>query len=408
MRNTKRSLLFLLIPALIAGAAIASSFTGSAQKPQGFVGEYIPDQTTLAECAAGVSDFTNCWYQAFANLTYAEGVPAAFVRLEAEIGALPEVNKVCHIITHGIGAGGYLRSGGDLAQTVAGGSDICGGFYHGVMIQALKNISDTDPEIAAREMVETCLDKSTFPLDSERTSCMHGAGHALMVRNDNDLPAMLEVCDEVESRELGMGYYCALGVTMENFISSWGFERRWLKEGDPMYPCNALAPRYKAACYGGIIQLHIQLVGTDPDALGDLCRTAEPDWAAYCMRQAYADLDPSEWQTPGKIIARCEKVAPYGRVCLWSAINGLAARGGGSDRLALAEGLCALSPDGPLGEACAYAIGAQLNEGVEIERLCASFRQRPTLDRWCRDRSFPNEGMRDLGIFIYSENGVNP
>ena len=410
MKLARRPLLALLVPVAVISLLFLGSAPAAPVQPRGFVGAYLPDQTTIAECAQGVTDYTDCWYQAFANLAYAEGVPAAFERLQAEILVNSELNRVCHITTHGIGAGGYLRSKGDLAATVAGGSDLCGGFYHGVMIQALEDIPDGgDAEVAAL-LIDTCFDTVAFPEYGARTNCMHGAGHALMVRENNNLPEMLRVCDAVEAREMGMGYFCSLGVTMENFISSWGLDRRWLKEGDPMYPCNVIEPQHRAACCGGIGQDHAQLVGNEPDALGKICLEADPAWVAYCLRQAYADLPPAEWEQPAKIVARCEKVAPYARVCLYSAITSLAVRGGGPASIEKAAALCALLPDGPLGEACAYALGGQLNRSgnadIDTDTLCGSFASRPSLAVWCQRRGSLDEEMRDLGIFIDSPTGV--
>lgn len=408
----RRRVLTLLIPVAVVSLLLLASVQPASRQPRGFVGEYTPDQTTIAECAQGVADYTDCWYQAFANLAYREGVPAAFARLRSEILVNAELNRACHITTHGIGAGGYLGSGGDLAATVAGGNDLCGGFYHGVMIQALKEIPADDSKATAQLLIDTCFDTVAFPEREMRTNCMHGAGHALMVRNDNNLPEMLKICDQVEAREAGMGYFCSLGVTMENFISSWGLDRRWLKESDPMYPCDVIEPQHRAACYGGIVQYHTQLVGNEPDALGKICLEADPAWVAYCLRQAYADLPPAEWQTPEKIVARCEKVVPYARVCIYSAITSLAVRGGGTRSVTLAASLCAILPDGPLGEACAYSLGAQLNreDGVDIDNtvLCASFAARPSLAIWCEQRGASDERMRDLGIFMDSPTGVLP
>jgi hypothetical protein len=177
-----------------------------------------------------------------------------------------------------------------------------------------------------------------------------------------------------------------------------------------MYPCNAIEPQHRAACYGGIVQYHTQLVGNEPDALGKICLEADPAWVAYCLRQAYADLAPAEWEQPAKIVARCEKVTPYERVCLYSAITSLAVRGGGPASIEKAAALCALLPDGPLGEACAYALGGQLNRSgetdIDTDTLCSSFDSQPSLKAWCGRRGSLDEEMRDLGIFIDSPTGI--
>jgi hypothetical protein len=374
----------------------------------GFVGEYVPDTTSIAECASSPNAGADCWYQAFANLAFREGTDAAFTTLRTEIVEVEGANRNCHISTHGIGAGSLLRAQGDLATAVAGGSDLCGGFYHGVLIQALREIPLEDIDASAELVLERCLDQSAFPDRDARENCVHGAGHALMVRGENDLPAMLEICDRVEARELGMGYFCGLGVTMENFISSWGLERRWLRADDPIYPCNILPAQHKAACYSVLSQLHIQLVGLDPDELGALCLRSEPAWAPYCVRQAYVDLASDEWEEPNGIAARCERVAPYARACLWGAVNGLAVRDNGAVALERAAGLCAVLPDSPLGEACAYAIGQNMTGVGDLEARCRSFAARPALDRWCRTFDYPATGMRDLGIFTHTSTGVLP
>lgn len=398
-------LLALLIPISIA-FAVSGGPAQNEPGAKGFVGEYLPDDTTVEECAVGDYNGAGCWYQAFANLAFERGVEAAFSELRSAILTYPGANVNCHISTHGIGAGGWLRSGGDLASAIAGGSELCGGFYHGVMIQSIGELPSEDPGESARRVVELCFDQDSFPDRAEQQNCVHGAGHALMVRGNNDLPKMLAVCDKIESLRSLMGHYCALGVTMENFISSWDLERRWLKSDDPIYPCNTIAPQHKSACYSVLPQLHIQLVGQDPDRLGDLCRLAGPAWAPYCIRQAYADFSPEEWGDPVSLLAHCERIEPYARACLWGMISGISSRDEGEIGLVAVERLCEIVPDGPLGEACAFAVGQHI-DAVDVDTRCRSFGGRPSLDRWCRMIGQPFE-MRDLGIFNHSLTGAAP
>jgi hypothetical protein len=401
----RRSVLALLVAAPLIAALLLVLRPASPPGGGGFVGEYIPDATTIADCAGDPAADANCWYQAFANLAYREGVAPAFTELRAAISTIEGANRNCHISTHGIGAGGLRRADDDLARAVVGGSDLCGGFYHGVLIGSMRDIPLDDVGASAALILDRCLDAAAFPARDARENCVHGAGHALMVRGDNDLPAMLAICDRVEERELGMGYYCGLGVTMENFISSWGLERRWLRADDPVYPCNVLPAQHKAACYGVVSQLHIQLVGTDPDRLGELCRRAEPAWAPYCVRQAYVDISPQEWREPDRIVARCERISPYERPCIWGAVSGLAVRDESAAALSLAASFCSRLPDGPLGEACAYAVGQNMSGVADMDERCASFDDRPALARWCRT-PFPAEAMRDLGIYIHTTTGA--
>lgn len=403
----RRALLaiILVVPLTIAAAAVLGE-EPSTDAPNGFVGAYTPDETTIEECASTPSAGAGCWYQAFANLAFEEGVSVAFARLRTAIVEFPGANVNCHISTHGIGAGGWLRSNGDLATAVADGSELCGGFYHGVMIQSIGALPAEDPAEAAAVVIDRCFNPDSFDSLAERQNCVHGAGHALMVRGDNDLPKMLRVCDEIESARPMMGHYCALGVTMENFISSWDLERRWLKADDPIYPCNAIEAQHKSACYSVLTQLHIQLVGQDPDRLGELCLLAEPAWAPYCVRQAYVDFSPAEWDDPAALFAHCGRVTPYERACVWGLINGIATRDDGPNGLMVVERICEIVPEGPIGEACAFAIGQNIDE-VDLERRCRSFSTRPSLDRWCRTPGEPAE-MRDLGIFNHSLTGAAP
>ena len=70
------------------------------------------------------------------------------------------------------------------------------------------------------------------------------------------MPRSLKTCDNLQTTFAQTS--CTGGVFMENFNSSYGVRSKYLRDKDPIYPCNAVAERHKPYCY--------QLVTREPAA----------------------------------------------------------------------------------------------------------------------------------------------
>ena len=189
-----------------------------------------------------------CYEQGYRSIVAGQGVAEAFAELKAGYGADPEMQRLCHAITHAIGQAAVAKYG-DVAAAFRHGDNACGsGYYHGVMQGfALTRgrtqlLSDLDGVCAA------VPGKERKSLDY--FNCVHGLGHAIMAVRSDELFDALHDCDGLTgSMERNA---CVNGVFMENLIvdgAHGGHYSKYLKPGEPLYPCTAVAEKYKSECF---------------------------------------------------------------------------------------------------------------------------------------------------------------
>ena len=262
---SRRALLALAVPVLIAAGALALSPTigGVAPESRGdttwiaiLSGQFAVDTTTVSEC----TDAENprlCYAQAFGNIAFNEGGGRAMsLLLETSAGAEDELSD-CHSIAHMVGTASYYGVDKDFAGAIAAGTRECaGGYYHGVAAaEAASNPGDEPAELGVR-LANLCYVASraapivngVSALEAVMTECAHGIGHVAQHTYDYDIPTALISCDAMRA-ELGalrIGgeedretfFTCAQGVFMENRNSGGGPEAKWIKADDPIYPCD--------------------------------------------------------------------------------------------------------------------------------------------------------------------------
>ena len=68
---------------------------------------------------------------------------------------------------------------------------------------------------------------------------------------------------------------CKGGVFMENFVTSYGGQSPWVRDSDPLYPCNTVAERDKYTCYQQATTRIIRVVGLDWEKIAQACAEAE-------------------------------------------------------------------------------------------------------------------------------------
>jgi hypothetical protein len=163
--------------------------------------------------------------------------------------------------------------------------------------------------------------------------CVHGLGHGLMIQTGYDLPTALSVCRGLQTRwdELS----CDGGVFMENGSTVYGMRSQWLKDDDPLYPCQRVALSSRGSCY---LRVTTQILHTNRfnwSRTAGMCRALEPKWTRYCLRSYGRDALN---YTGGKSLATlklCQLTGTAQGNCLYGAARSLA------DRDAKAEGAAA-------------------------------------------------------------------
>jgi hypothetical protein len=267
-------------------------------------GNFAPDDTQILGC----SD-ESCFQQAFGNIAYYQGPKAALALVDDVYG--DGGNAACHRATHAIGAASLARYEGSVGRTFAQGSSICGsGYYHGVLERSLVNVRSRTPEALGAAARTLCKETRSRVVPWVAYQCFHGLGHGLMIATGLSLPVSLEVCKRLSTR--WDRDVCKGGVFMENLSSSYGFRSRWLRDDDPVYPCNWVAREDKFRCYQMVTSRILPAVGDDWDRAAEKCSQVEKDFVHVCFQSLGRDASSRSNRDPSSIVESCAVTQPYG------------------------------------------------------------------------------------------------
>src|SRR6184192_1924922 len=257
-----------------------------------------------ARCPSDPRVALGCYEQRYRSIVAGQGVAAAFAALKTGYGADPEMQRLCHAITHAIGQAAMAQYG-DVAAAFRYGDNACGsGYYHGVMQGfALTRgrttlLSDLDAVCAG------VPGKERKSLDY--FNCVHGLGHAVMAVRDDELFDALHDCDGLTGAMEQNA--CVNGVFMENLIvdgAHGGHYSKYLKPGEPLYPCTAVGERYKAECFDIQTSYALGVVQGDFAKVFALCADVAAPFRKNCYQSLGRDAATiSLNQVPGTV-ARC-------------------------------------------------------------------------------------------------------
>jgi hypothetical protein len=294
-------------------------------------GKFVPDTTNLEDCHA--SD-ARCLEQGFGNLAYHEGPKTALTLFNRRRVTEKTVAADCHRIAHIIGSASLLFFKGNVAQTYAHGSASCtSGYYHGILERAFTNVFSERALI--REARKLCRGAGVRRRGFLDYQCDHGLGHGLMIQTGYDLPMALAVCRGLQTRWDEVS--CAGGAFMENGSTLYGFRSPWLKNDDPLYPCQRVLLRNRGSCYLRVTTQILRTNHFDFEQTVQECRSLQSRWRLYCFRSYGRD---AEHYVGGKIkstLRLCRLTGGWEGQCLYGAARTLADRDG---KTSLASRLC--------------------------------------------------------------------
>jgi hypothetical protein len=350
----RRVLVGILVAFALADVALAFAVLGgegSAAAPPAVLplhpvaGNFVPDDTQLSDC----SD-EGCFQQALGNVAYKEGPKAAFGLLVRVYGT--GADQACHRATHAIGAGSLARYHGSVARTFAAGASVCGsGYYHGVLERSLVRVRSRQPDVLAPVARRLCRDAASMT-SWVAYQCLHGLGHGLMIATGLNLAISLEVCSRLDrwwDRDA-----CRTGVFMENISSSYGFRSLWLRDDDPIYPCNWVAIEAKRRCYQMVTSRILPSVGDDWRATAEICSKVEASFVYMCFRSFGRDASSRSGRDPEATIEVCAIAQPYGYEgdCIYAAAQDVVANFSIGERAS------------PLCEAVSRVLASRCYEGI--------------------------------------------
>jgi hypothetical protein len=310
---------------------------------------FEPDDTRLVDCKG---DFA-CLEQAFGNLAYREG-PQPSIRLFDRLMTTDDaVEGNCHRIVHMIGSASLARYHGNVAKAFAEGSASCwSGYYHGILSHAFTDVELKDLGAASRGL---CDDEGIRATDYLAYQCVHGLGHGLMIYTGYNLPLSLETCDELATDWDQSS--CSGGVFMENVTPSLGATTEWLKDDDPVYPCNSVAKRHKYYCYLMVTSRILAVNGYDLEETAATCRSVEKDWVAICFQSFGRDASGSTRQDAAEIVPLCRLAGRWESDCIYGAARDITSNDANASR---SRELCEAADAPPLKDVCYDGIGTIL------------------------------------------------
>ena len=380
----RRAIVGVLVAFALADAALAFAVLGedSAAAPavaaplHPVAGSFVPDDTHVSGCSSEA-----CFQQALGNVAYREGPKVALDLVPNVYGS--GASQDCHRAVHTVGAAALARYRGNVARTFAEGNSSCGsGYYHGVLERSLVDVKSREPAVLAPVARKLCGDASGMaPWIAYQ--CLHGLGHGLMIATGLSLPTALDVCSRLGRWWDRDG--CRGGVFMENLASSYGFRSRWLRDDDPVYPCNWVAFEAKRRCYQLVTSRILPAVGDDWARAAEVCSTVERAFVSTCFGSLGRDASSRSERDPAETISTCAVLRPYGGEadCIDAAAQDVVANfGSATHALPLCE-----SVSSSLAEPCFEGIGAVAGRfrttAAARERDCRTLTGSPVLVDAC-------------------------
>jgi mono/diheme cytochrome c family protein len=271
---------------------------------------FKPDGTRLHDCRTANNE---CLEQSFGNLTFNEGPKKSLALLQAMSTSNAAVAADCHRIAHRMGSAALTLYHDKVAPAFIAGTPVCAsGYYHGIIERAFLGQPTNKLGIVARQL---CTDSQITAQEFLLYQCMHGLGHGLMIYTGYDMPLSLKTCDGLQDNFDQVS--CSGGVFMENFNSSYGVTSTYLKASDPIYPCDWVATRYKAQCYGLVTANLLRVTNYDQRKTAAGCLRSEPAWVQTCFESFGRDASGIAGKSAAKALASCRLAGAHEGDCIY-------------------------------------------------------------------------------------------
>jgi hypothetical protein len=262
----KRTHRLVTAVACMAGSALIASAVIAGAPPAPRRAATIPDCR-----GADVIDF-RCYQRRYRAMAAVRGAGPAIRDLRERSARVGYLRAACHQLMHGIGRDAGRRFG---ISAFAQGDDSCSsGFFHGVVESVMTRAGA--PRLR-RDATGVCAPfRESGPHGIAHYNCVHGMGHGFMDVYDGDVFRSLDGCGELPDG--WERHHCEGGVFMEN-LTSVAKPRSppgHLRPERPLYPCTAVAPRYKHECYMKQTAYALYVRDDDFGAVFAMC-AASPD-----------------------------------------------------------------------------------------------------------------------------------
>jgi len=276
-------------------------------------------------CANGGND---CYFDLAADLSTnyeTEDIIGALGKTEN----IPQVFSQCHQLTHYLARNDFKESR-SISDSYSTCTSVCwGGCYHGVMEQYFDEkdipLYTSDSSEISEQVIHACGKQGDYDNPRIFFECIHGIGHAMMFITDGDLPYSLLLCDSLEDRS--QRETCYGGVFMESSSSSTSHPSKFIKEDDPMYPCNILDEHFLKTCYTYQSSHFARINNFNWTKVGILCSKVPKQYQQGCF-EVIGSNQIGSYINPKKFLETCNIFGnkDYRQSCYYGILSGLAGR----------------------------------------------------------------------------------
>jgi hypothetical protein len=250
-------------------------------------------------------DFT-CYQAYLDSLVDTKGAEAALAELARLNATNSYVLSTCHTLAHAIGHEAFARYKSVDAASRHGNYTCWSGYYHGVYEVYMSRFTDRQ---LLKVIPTICHRPADNPYAFDYYNCIHGLGHGVTIRFGNDPFKALPYCDVFG--EDWQRANCYTGVFMQNIIVDSKMHKSIrLKADDPMYPCDAVAEKYKGACYLGQTSYVLRVLDYDYRKAFALCDGVEPGFVSTCYVSMGRDISGNYHRDAKSIVEHCSLGAP--------------------------------------------------------------------------------------------------
>ena len=201
-------------------------------------------------CAVNQTVSYSCYQNELRAIVDQQNPKAAFDSLKIHYPKNPYIRSRCHQLTHVIGRAAYHKYA-SLVDTFGQADNYCGaGYYHGVIEELSKQKGE---QYLINNLNNICSPVASAANMYIYRYCVHGLGHGLMETLNHDISASAAACDQLDS--INKRHVCYEGAFMQLLIDEEEVQGDSAiypahpDSKDPMYPCVALADKYKPICY---------------------------------------------------------------------------------------------------------------------------------------------------------------
>lgn len=295
-----RSIIIFANIALILLATLALLIIGKQQiKP---IVNKVDSQfliSKLNKSCQKTSDYP-CYKKEFVSLIKNSGIKPVLVALASLNNSNQVVRQYCHSLAHDLGRTAYDLTDGDFGQIFTKGDTTCwSGFFHGALEKAFKNSTNL-----AKTARSICTTKHKVVGSFLTYQCLHGLGHGLSARFDNEIFSALHVCEALETSYEQNS--CFGGVFMENYVADGiNHQTRYTDVTDTLAPCNKVADKYKFNCYQLVSIQILKVNGYDFASAFKTCQRADSAYVEICYQSVGRDIAGYTAENYDQALADC-------------------------------------------------------------------------------------------------------